>query len=84
MMASGSWISLKELAATPSDINFCKIGRRNAAWKEKTCVKYVQKAKLQQNYRLTVLPDPVWAQAMRSLPAHMIGMPYFCTGVGLL
>lgn len=31
---------------------------------------------------LTVLPDPVWAQAMRSLPAEMIGMPCFCTGVG--
>ena len=31
---------------------------------------------------LTVLPEPVWAQDMRSLPAFMIGMEYFCTGVG--
>ena len=29
-------------------------------------------------------PDPVCAQAIKSLPFVMIGIPYFCTGVGTL
>ena len=31
---------------------------------------------------LTVFPEPVCAQAIKSLPCIMIGMAYFCTGVG--
>jgi len=31
----------------------------------------------------TVLPDPVWAQAMRSRPRMMMGIAHFCIGVGL-
>merc|ERR1719234_698256 len=31
-----------------------------------------------------VLPEPVWAQAIMSLEAKTIGMPFFCTGVGFL
>lgn len=32
---------------------------------------------------LTVFPDPVWAHAIKSRPASIIGMLYFCTGVSL-
>ncbi len=31
---------------------------------------------------LTVFPDPVCAQAIKSLPARIAGIEYFCTGVG--
>ena len=34
--------------------------------------------------KAAVLPDPVWAQAMRSRPASAIGMACFCTGVGFV
>lgn len=34
--------------------------------------------------KAAVFPDPVCAQAIRSLPAITIGTAYFCTGVGLL
>merc|ERR1719234_1905627 len=34
--------------------------------------------------KAAVLPEPVWAQAIMSLEAMMIGMPFFCTGVGFL
>ena len=44
-------------------------------------VQYItQRTKVQ----LTVFPDPVCAQAMTSLPAMMVGIAYFWTGVGLL
>jgi hypothetical protein len=33
--------------------------------------------------KAAVLPEPVWAQAMRSRRDIMIGIAYFCTGVGL-
>ena len=33
--------------------------------------------------KAAVLPDPVWAQAIRSRPARPMGMLYRCTGVGL-
>ena len=33
---------------------------------------------------LTVFPEPVWAQAIKSLPASVIGIAYFCIGVGLV
>ena len=33
--------------------------------------------------KAAVFPDPVWAQAMRSLLAMMMGRAYFWTGVGL-
>jgi hypothetical protein len=32
--------------------------------------------------KAAVLPDPVCAQAIKSLPAREIGMACFCTGVG--
>lgn len=32
--------------------------------------------------KAAVLPEPVWAQDMRSLLARMTGMLFFCTGVG--
>lgn len=31
---------------------------------------------------LTVFPDPVCAHAIKSLPARIAGIEYFCTGVG--
>jgi len=31
---------------------------------------------------LAVFPDPVWAQAIRSRPAEIMGIPCFWTGVG--
>lgn len=31
--------------------------------------------------QLTVFPDPVWAHAIKSRPASIIGILYFCTGV---
>ena len=34
--------------------------------------------------KAAVFPEPVWAQAMRSLLLRMMGMACFCTGVGLL
>ena len=33
--------------------------------------------------KAAVLPEPVWAQAMRSRPFRAMGMAYFWTGVGL-
>lgn len=33
--------------------------------------------------KAAVFPEPVWAQAMRSRRAIMMGIAYFCTGVGL-
>lgn len=30
---------------------------------------------------LTVFPDPVWAHDIKSRPACITGMLYFCTGV---
>ena len=35
------------------------------------------------NRKAAVLPEPVWAHAMRSRPSIMMGRAYFCTGVGL-
>ena len=32
----------------------------------------------------TVFPNPVWQQAMTSLPARIVGIIYFCAGVGLV
>jgi hypothetical protein len=32
--------------------------------------------------KAAVFPDPVWAHAMRSLPAREMGMAWRCTGVG--
>ena len=32
--------------------------------------------------KAAVFPEPVWAQAMRSLLARMVGRPYFWMGVG--
>ena len=31
--------------------------------------------------KAAVLPEPVWAQAIRSLPSRMMASPCFCTGV---
>lgn len=33
--------------------------------------------------KAAVLPEPVWAHAMRSRPCRQMGMEYFWTGVGL-
>jgi len=38
---------------------------------------------LENSSMLTVFPDPVCAQAIRSRPLMMIGIAHFCTGVGL-
>ena len=35
------------------------------------------------NKKAAVFPEPVWAQAIRSLPSIIIGTACFCTGVGL-
>ena len=34
--------------------------------------------------KAAVLPEPVWAQLMRSLLARMTGIEFFCTGVGVV
>ena len=34
--------------------------------------------------KAAVFPDPVCAQAIKSLPAMMMGIAFFCTGVGTL
>lgn len=49
----------------------------------KYCILLQQTSYIMGRKILTVFPEPVWAHAMRSLPAVTIGMPYFCTGVGL-
>lgn len=34
--------------------------------------------------KAAVLPEPVWAHAIRSRPSRIMGRACFCTGVGLL
>lgn len=77
-----------ELFCTVSDANWCSNNMKSNSslildLYDKQQQQFVV-AKNSIGIKFTVFPDPVWAQAITSLPAKMAGMAYFCTGVGLV
>ena len=88
--ASARWASYSGLAMQ-NIIFFADLQSMNRSQSScKTCrpqastIPVVRMMLITGSMNAAVLPEPVWAQAIKSRPLSAMGIAYFCTGVGFL